>query len=94
MTPWEAQAGAGLLAGLVTLWKGPMLEQSVPEGLQPGEGTLAGAVCEELQPMGRTHVGEVHGGLSPVGGTPWWSRGRVRSPRARRKEQQRQRVMN
>jgi len=27
-----------------------------------------GAVCEELQPMGRTHFGEVHGGLSPMGG--------------------------
>ena len=42
-----------------------MLEQSVPE---------------ELQPVGRTHVGEVHGELSPVGGTPRWSRGKVRSP--------------
>ena len=27
-----------------------MLEQSVPEGLQPMEGTHAGAVHEELQP--------------------------------------------
>ncbi|GAB0195076.1 F-box only protein 31 [Grus japonensis] len=35
------------------------------------------AVCEELQPMGRTHTEEIHGGLSPVGGTPCWSRGRV-----------------
>ncbi|GAB0190893.1 AN1-type zinc finger protein 5-like [Grus japonensis] len=25
----------------------------------------------------RTHAGEVHGGLSPMGGTPRWSRGRV-----------------
>ena len=47
-----------------------MLGQSVPEGLHPVEGTHAGAVCEELQLIGRTHVGEVHGGLSPVGGTP------------------------
>jgi len=29
-----AHTGAGLLAGLVTPW-GPMLEQPVPEGLQP-----------------------------------------------------------
>ena len=43
----------------------PVLEQSVPEGLQP---------------VGRTHVGEVHEELSPVGGTPRWSRGRARSP--------------
>jgi len=39
-----------------TLWEGPV------------ERTCAGAVFEELQPMGRTHVGEVHGGLSPVKG--------------------------
>jgi len=31
--------------------------------------TLAGAVREELQPMGRTHVGEVYGELSPARGT-------------------------
>jgi len=34
-----------------------MLEQSVPEGLHPVEKTHAGAVLEELQPMGGTHVG-------------------------------------
>ncbi|GAB0181827.1 zinc finger and BTB domain-containing protein 5 [Grus japonensis] len=52
------------------LWPrgGPMLEQSAPEGLHPMEGTHTGAVHEELQPMGRTDVGEVHGGLSPVEG--------------------------
>jgi len=32
------------------------------------EGTQAGAVQEELQPVGKTHVGAVHGGLPPVGG--------------------------
>ena len=37
----------------------PVLEQSVPEGLQPTE---------------RTHGGEIRGGLSPMGGTPRWSR--------------------
>lgn len=33
-------------------------------------------VCEELQPMGRTHTGGVCAGLSPVGGTPCcsWAR--------------------
>jgi len=64
-----AHARAGLLAGFVTLWEGPTLEQSVPEGLHPMEGTHAGAVCEELQPMGRTPVREVCGELSPVRGT-------------------------
>ncbi|KAF4800316.1 hypothetical protein TURU_045884 [Turdus rufiventris] len=30
----------------------------------------AGAVCEELQPVGRTDSGEFHGGLSLMAGTP------------------------
>jgi len=30
--------------------------------------------------MGRTHFGAVHGGLSPVGRNPRWSRGSVRGP--------------
>jgi len=72
----ETHAGAGLLAGLVTPW-GPTLEQPVSEGLHLIDGTHAGAVCEELQYMGRTHVGEISGELSPVRGTSCWSRGRV-----------------
>jgi len=47
-----------------------MLEQLAPEGLHPMEGTYAGAVCEELQPLGRIHFGEAHGRLPPVGETP------------------------
>jgi len=62
----EAHAGAGLLAGLVTLWKRSTLEQPVPEGLHPVGGTHPGAVHEELQSMGRTHAGEICGGLSAV----------------------------
>jgi len=45
-----------------------MLEQPVPEGLHPMEGTHTGAVCEELKPMGRTCVREVCGELSPMTG--------------------------
>ncbi|PKU45188.1 hypothetical protein llap_4489 [Limosa lapponica baueri] len=41
--------------------EGPMLEQSVPEGLHPVERTHAEEVHEELQPVGRTHVGEIPG---------------------------------
>jgi len=41
-----------------------MLEQSVPEGLHPIKRTHAGAVREEQQPVGRIHIGEVHGRLS------------------------------
>lgn len=40
----------------------------------------AGAAREELQPMGRSRVGEVHGGLSPVGGPLGWSTGRSPPP--------------
>jgi len=44
------------------------------------EGTYAELVCEELQPVGRTHIGEVHGGLSTVSGTPDLEQGKsVRS---------------
>ena len=43
--------------------------------------THTGAVHEGLQPVGRTHIGEVRGELSPVRGTSRWSRGSVlRSP--------------
>lgn len=33
--------------------------------------------CGELLPVGWTHNGEVHRELSPLGGTPHWSRGRT-----------------
>jgi len=33
-----------------------VLEQSVPEGLYPMERTHAGAVLEELQPIGNNHI--------------------------------------
>ncbi|PKU33551.1 hypothetical protein llap_16145 [Limosa lapponica baueri] len=42
---------------------GPVLEPSIPEGLKPVETSQAGAVCEELQPLGRALIGEVCGGL-------------------------------
>ncbi|GAB0190583.1 hypothetical protein GRJ2_001523600 [Grus japonensis] len=58
-------------------------------------GTHVGAVREELQPMGRTHIGEVHGGLSPVRGTPCWSRGTMRGVLPlRMKKRQKHREMN
>jgi len=40
--------------------KGPTLEQSVPEGLHPMERNHARGVLQELQPMGRTAIGEDH----------------------------------
>lgn len=47
---------------------GPMLEQAMPEELYPVEGADGSAVCE-LQPMGRTHIGEVCGCLCLLGGS-------------------------
>jgi len=71
------------------------LEQSAPERLHLVERTNAEAVCEELQPLGRTHIGEVHGALSSMSGTSCWSRGGVWGVLPlRRKEWQRQHVMN
>lgn len=57
-----------------------MLEQFVPEGLHPMGRDSTRAILE-LQPMGRTHTGAVHEGLSPVGGSPRWSRGTAREGR-------------
>lgn len=56
-----------------------MLEQSASEGLQPVERTHTGAICEELQAVGRTPAGEVNGGLSLVGGPQLEEGKRVRS---------------
>jgi len=71
-----------------------MLDQSIPGGLHPVERTYAGALLEELQPMERTHAGAVHEALYPVGGTQCWSSAQLQESSLRRKEQQRQSVMN
>jgi len=56
----------------------PMLEQVFWQDLWPcGTPRLEQSFPEGLQPMGRTHIGEVHGRLSPVRVTPHWSRGRA-----------------
>ncbi|OPJ81253.1 hypothetical protein AV530_009472 [Patagioenas fasciata monilis] len=56
----------------------PMLEQVFWQDLWPhGGSTLEQSVPEGLHPVERTHVGEVCEGLSPMGETPWRSRGRV-----------------
>jgi len=72
-----------------------MLEQPVPERLHPVGKTHAGTVPEDLQLMGRIHIGEVCGELSPVRGTFTLEQGKsMKSPPLRKKERQRQRVMN
>jgi len=54
------------------------------------EGAHTGAISEELQPVGRIHSGEVFGELSPVRGAFTLEQGKS----VRRKEQQRQHVVN
>lgn len=51
---------------------------------------LIGAVCEALQTVGRTHVGEIREGLPPMDGTPWDPSGRS----VRRKGQEKHSIMN
>lgn len=70
-----AGPGAGLLSGLVTL-RLPTLEQPVPKGLHTVAWTHTGAQ-EDLQSMGRAHVGEFCGELPSMGWTSLWSTGRV-----------------
>jgi len=82
VTPWRACAGAG---SWQDLWphgeRSPRWSRFAGRACDPVRdpcwSTLflkdcahAGAVWEELQPMGRSHTGEVNEGLSPVGGTP------------------------
>lgn len=49
----------------------------MPEGLHSRKMTHKGTVLEEVLPVGWTHIREVSGVLSPVGGTPHWSGGRT-----------------
>jgi len=80
----EPTPRAGLLAGLVTPW-GPTLEQPIPEGLHPMEGTHAGAVNKDLQPMGRTPHWDSWWRTVSRGRDPTLEQGRS----VRRKERQR-----
>jgi len=52
-----------------------MLEQPVPEGLYPVGGTHTGAVCEELQPLGRVMLEKLMENCPPARGTPHRSKG-------------------
>ncbi|RMC15236.1 hypothetical protein DUI87_07421 [Hirundo rustica rustica] len=61
--PWEACTGVGSWQGL---W--PHAERSPCWSRFPGRTCDPGAAHEELQSMGRTHIEEVGGGLSPMGG--------------------------
>jgi len=62
-------AGAGLLAGLVIPVGDPPWSSLFLKDFHSMEGTHTGAVREELQPVGRTYFGSVHGQQSPMGGT-------------------------
>jgi len=57
--------------------KGPCQSRVLAGAVDHGRPTLVQSVPEGLYLVGRTHIGEVHEGLYPIGGTPQWSRGRV-----------------
>jgi len=74
---WRACAGADSWQDLWTCGeKSPRWSRFAGSTCDPVGRTHAGAVNEELQSMGRIYVGEVRGGLSPMGGTTRLSRGR------------------
>lgn len=67
------QSGVGLLAAIVTLWR--IHTGSCCSWRTTDYGRDPHWVCEGLQPVEGTHVGKIHGRLSPMGATPHWSRG-------------------
>lgn len=72
----EAHPGSALLAGHATLqgrvphWSS-LLQRDCPMG-----GSHTAVAFEERQPVARTNTGEIHDGLSAVGGFLLWSRGK------------------
>lgn len=52
--------------------KEPTWKHPFPKELYSVERTHAGAVHEGQQPVGRSHVGEVHRELAPMEGVPCW----------------------
>jgi len=78
VTPWGAHTGAGSWWDLWTRGeRSPGWSRFADRACDLVERIHVGTVPKELQPVGRTHTGEVHGGLSPMGGTPCWSSRRV-----------------
>jgi len=90
-SPWRGHAGAGSCQVLWPVERSPGRSRSSgrtcdPMGgpcwsspflkdCTPWKAPVLGAFLQELQPVGRTHVGALCEGLSPLGGTPRWSRG-------------------
>lgn len=74
---------AGLLAGLLTLWRTDTrvvwFWRTTPHGK-----TRDRADYEEIQSVGRIHAGEVHEGLTILGRIPRWIRGRMEGERSSR----------
>lgn len=58
--------------------RGARAGAGLPMGLVTSWGISARAVHEEQKPMKISHIEEVHGAMSPMGGTPYWSREGVR----------------
>ncbi|RMC19424.1 hypothetical protein DUI87_04035 [Hirundo rustica rustica] len=67
-TPWQKPMKSWQVLWPFEVYGGPTLEQAIPEGLHSMEWTHMGTVQKVLQPVGRTQVGEVPGGLPCL---PW-----------------------
>lgn len=59
-------------------WQKSALEWGLPSGFVTPEESHSGAACfRSTETRGKDSLREVHGELSPMAGTPCWSRGRV-----------------
>lgn len=74
LQPVKSPCWCKFQAGPMILWGALQL---IPEGLYYMAKTHDGSFFEELQTGGRIHAGEVHEGLDPITGIPYWSRKRV-----------------
>lgn len=85
--PWKTHAGAGgCPKDAMTLWEAHTESGSWTDGKRSPqsswfdelwEETQTAEFSDELQPLGETPIVEAGVGLSPMGGTPQWSRGRM-----------------
>lgn len=60
----------------MVLWRGARAGAGLPMGLVTPWGISARAVHEEQKPMKISHIEEVNGAMSPMGGTPILEQGR------------------
>lgn len=68
----QENIGVGRICGPMSHYGA--VEKPVPGELHFAAVTSTGAVHEELHPVETTCIGEIHEGISTIGGIPCWSR--------------------